>query len=57
MAHEQKFHVTMIMILFLLWFGWYAIRKKETKNIAGQAVSVFAMATLCIMVMLAWCVF
>ena len=57
MLHEQKFHVTMIMILFLLWFGWYAIRKKETKNIAVQAVGVFAMATLCIMVMLAWCVF
>ena len=32
MLHEQKFQVTMIMILFLLWFGWYAIRKKETKN-------------------------
>ena len=57
MLHEQKFQVTMIMILFLLWFGWYAIRKKEIKNIAGQAVSVFAMATLCIMVMLTWCVF
>ena len=57
MLHGQKFQVTMIMILFLLWFGWYAIRKKETKNIASQAVSVFAMATLCIMVMLAWCVF
>ena len=57
MLHEQKFQVTMIMILFLLWFGWYAIRKKETKNIAGQAVSIFAMATLCIMVMLTWCVF
>lgn len=57
MWHEQKFQATMIMILFLLWFGWYAIRKKETKNIAGQAVSVFAMATLCIMVMLTWCVF
>lgn len=57
MLHEQKFQATMIMILFLLWFGWYAIRKKETKNIAGQAVSVFVMATLCIMVMLAWCIF
>ena len=57
MLHEQKFQATMIMILFLLWFGWYAIHKKETKNIAGQAVSVFAMATLCIMVMLIWCVF
>ena len=57
MLHEQKFQVTMIMILFLLWFSWYAIRKKETKNIVGQAVSVFAMATLCIMVMLTWCVF
>ena len=57
MLHDQKFQVTMIMILFLLWFVWYAIRKKETKNIAGQAVSVFAMATLCIMVMLTWCVF
>ena len=57
MLHEQKFQVAMIMILFLLWFGWYASRKKETKNIVGQAVSVFAMATLCIMVMLAWCVF
>ena len=57
MLHEQKFQVVMIMILLLLWFGWYAIRKKETKNIAGQAVSVFAMATLCIMVMLTWCVF
>lgn len=57
MLHEQKFQVTMIMILFLLWFGWYAMCKKETKNIAGQAVSVFAMATLCIMVMLIWCVF
>ena len=57
MLHEQKFQVTMIMILFLLWFGWYAIRKKETKNIVGQTVSVFAMATLCIMVMLTWCVF
>lgn len=57
MLHEQKFQATMIMILFLLWFGWYAIRKKETKNIAGQTVSVFVMATLCIMVMLAWCVF
>ena len=57
MLHEQKFQVTMIMLLFLLWFGWYAIRKKETKNIAGQAVGVFAMATLCIMVMLTWCVF
>ena len=57
MLHEQKFQVTMIMILFLLWFGWYAIYKKETKNIVGQAVSVFAMATLCIMVMLTWCVF
>ena len=57
MLHEQKFQVTMIMILFLLWFGWYAIRKKETKNIVGQAASVFVMATLCIMVMLAWCVF
>lgn len=57
MLHEQKFQVTMIMILFLLWFDWYAIRKKETKNIAGQAVSVFVMATLCIMVMLTWCVF
>ena len=53
MLHEQKFQVTMIMILFLLWFGWYAIHKKETKNIVG----VFAMATLCIMVMLTWCVF
>lgn len=57
MLHEQKFQATMIMILFLVWFGWYAIRKKETKNIAGQAVSVFAMATLCIMVMLTWCAF
>ena len=57
MLHEQKFQVTMIMILFLLWFSWYAMRKKETKNIVGQAVSVFAMATLCIMVMLTWCVF
>ena len=57
MLHEQKFQVTMIMILFLLWFGWYAIRKKETKNIVGQAASVFVMATLCIVVMLAWCVF
>lgn len=57
MLHEQKFQATMIMILFLLWFVWYAIRKKETKNIAGQAVSVFAMTTLCIMVMLTWCVF
>ena len=57
MLHEQKFQATMIMILFLLWFGWYAIRKKETKNIVGQAVNVFAMATLCIMVMLTWCVF
>ena len=57
MLHEQKFQVTMIMIPLLLWFGWYAIRKKETKNIVGQAVSVFAMATLCIMVMLTWCVF
>ena len=57
MLHEQKFQVAMIMILFLLWFGWYAIRKKETKNIAGQAVSVFAMATLCIMVMLTWFIF
>ena len=57
MLHEQKFQATMIMILFLLWFGWYAIRKKETKNIAGQAVSVFAMATLCIMGVLTWCVF
>ena len=57
MWHEQKFQATMIMILFLLWFVWYAVRKKETKNIIGQAVSVFAMATLCIMVMLTWCVF
>lgn len=57
MLHRQKLQVTMIMILFLLWFGWYAIRKKETKNIAGQAVSVFAMTTLCIMVMLTWCAF
>ena len=57
MLHEQKFQVTMIMILFLLWFSWYAMRKKETKNIAGQAVSVFVMATLCVMVMLTWCVF
>ena len=57
MLHEQKFQVTMTMIPLLLWFGWYAIRKKETKNIAGQAVSVFVMATLCIMVMLTWCVF
>lgn len=57
MLHEQKFQAAMIMIPFLLWFGWYAIRKKETKNIVGQAVSVFAMATLCIMVMLTWCVF
>ena len=57
MLHEQKFQVTMIMILLLLWLGWYAIRKKETKNIVGQAVSVFVMATLCIMVMLIWCVF
>lgn len=57
MLHGQKFQVTMIMIPFLLWFGWYAIHKKETKNIVSQAVSVFAMATLCIMVMLAWCVF
>lgn len=57
MLHEQKFQVTMIMILFLLWFGWYAIRKKETKNIAGKAVGVFVMTTLCIMVMLTWCVF
>ena len=57
MLHEQKFQATMIMILFLLWFVWYAVRKKETKNIIGQAVSVFAMATLCIMVMLTWCVF
>ena len=57
MLHEQKSQVAMIMIPFLLWFGWYAIHKKETKNIVGQAVSVFAMATLCIMVMLTWCVF
>ena len=57
MLHGQKFQATMIMILFLLWFGWYAIRKKETKNIAGQAASVFVMATLCIVVMLVWCVF
>ena len=57
MLHEQKFQVTMIMIPFLLWFGWYVIYKKETKNIVGQAVSVFAMAILCIMVMLTWCVF
>lgn len=57
MLYGQKFQVTMIMILFLLWFGWYAIRKKETKNIAGQAVGVFVMTTLCIMVMLTWCVF
>ena len=57
MLHEQKFQVTMTMIPFLLWFGWYEIHKKETKNIVGQAVSVFAMAILCIMVMLTWCVF
>ena len=57
MLYEQKFQVTMIMILFLLLFGWYAIHKKEAKNIVGQAVSVFVMATLCIMVMLTWCVF
>lgn len=57
MLHEQKFQVTMTMIPFLLWFGWYVIYKKETKNIVGQAVSVFAMAILCIMVMLTWCVF
>lgn len=57
MLHEQKFQVTMIMIPFLLWFGWYVIYKKETKNIVSQAVSVFAMAILCIMVMLTWCVF
>lgn len=57
MLHGQKFQATMIMILFLLWFGWHAIRKKETKNIAGQAVGAFAMATLCIMVMLTWCIF
>ena len=57
MLHEQKFQVTMIMILFLLWFGWCTIHNKETKNIVSQAVSVFVMATLCIMVMLTWCVF
>ena len=57
MLHEQKFQVTMTMIPFLLWFGWYVIYKKETKNIVSQAVSVFAMATLCRMVMLTWCVF
>ena len=58
MAHEQKFQVTiMMMIPLLLWFGWCVMRNKETKNIVGQAVSVFVMATLCIMVMLAWCVF
>ena len=57
MLHEQKFQATMIMIPFLLWFGWYAIHEKETKNIVGQAVSIFAMATLCIMVMLTWFIF
>lgn len=57
MPYEQKFQVTMIMIPFLLWFGWYAIHEivgKETKN---QAVNIFAMATLCIMVMLIWFIF
>lgn len=58
MLHEQKFQViTMMMIPLLLWFGWCTIYKKETKNIVGQAASVFVMATLCIVVMLAWCVF
>ena len=57
MLHEQKFQVTMIMIPFLLWFGWYVIREKETKNIVGRTVSVFAMVTLCIMVMLTWFIF
>ena len=57
MLHGQKFQVIiMIMIPLLLWFGWCTIYNKETKNIVGQAVSVFVMVALCIMGVLAWCV-